>query len=168
MEEFTKLKDEYISKVIQELPDDLKDLKLELSEFQKYQSIRLFNINWADENNEFMEKIGLPKSAPSMIEFREPNDLNENFIDIGFNNYGDRIVIVKYSGVISYINHDFDDRLEYINKDAVSLFKSIYLFQTLTKEVKDFAERIEEIDPKAFDKGNWWHQEYINLIELEE
>jgi hypothetical protein len=167
MDNHKSLKENYIKKMTQDVPDDLDDLIDEITAFQKYPQIETFYINWSVDNNVFMSEIGLPSSAPTMIEFREPQIDNKKFITIGFNNYGDRICIVKDTGEISYINHDSSDKLEYMNNDAISLFKCICAFADMLKGSSNYPETIKRIDSKAFSEGNWWNQEYINWQSVE-
>ena len=166
MDELKLLQSEYIKHQTQDIPNDLEDLVEELSRFQRYTDIENLDIHWRAENNIFMAQIGLPSSAPSMIEFRDfaISEIDCNFINIGFNNYGDHIVIIKNSGEIAYINHDSNNKVEYMNSDAISLFKCICTFSAMIKGAQDYPTAILEIDPYAFEDGRWWKQEYLNWI----
>jgi len=164
---FEQLKSQYIRISTRDLPANLSALRDKLSKFQVYLAIRGFSIKWSDDNNELMATTGLPSSAPTMIEFRDARAINEEHVAIGFNNYGDQIVIVKSTGEIAYINHDSHNRVEYMNRDAVSLFRCICTFADMTHGSTEYPNTIVEIDRKAFSDGRWWKQEYINWIEAE-
>jgi hypothetical protein len=162
MHQFVELKNQYVQSMLERLPEDLDELREEVATFEKYPSIRSCNIDWVNDNNIFLEKIGLPVSAPSMLEFGVCICNSSDFVEIGRNNYGDKIAIQKSTGVISSINHDFNGKLEYINKDAMSLFKSICAFQLLLQGDTNYLGRMKEIDSEALTEGAWWNSAYLS------
>lgn len=155
-----KLKAQYIKTMTQGIPDDLSDLKDVVAAFIIYEDPRSWGVNWSDENINFLSEVGLPESAPTMINFCRPSAQIDNYIHIGFNNYGDCIVVEIESGNIGYINHDFNNRFEYMNRDAISLFKTIVAFAEFIREQTPFDSKIRSIDAEAFENNNWWFREY--------
>jgi hypothetical protein len=138
--------------------DELED---ELTAFVCYSKVTEWSIQWSDENNWFLKEIGLPSSAPTMINFEDEVDLSvtDHYVEIGSNNYGDRIVVMRLSGEVCMVNHDCKDRLEYINRDVVSLFKSICAFQKSGGSPLYFKSAVQEFDPKAIEGNGWWARE---------
>ncbi len=152
------LKSQYIATMICDIPDDLAELKSEIAEFYTYPEAESWEVNWSPDNNSFLAEVGLPASAPTMINFNS-NAINEaDLVCIGFNNHGDRIVILKATGEVVFINHDYDDRIEYMNQDVISLFRCICAYAEMMKGDEDLAARVTSIDSKAYDEGSWWKQ----------
>jgi len=158
------LKKRYIASMTAGIPDDLSDIRKEIAEFITYPDVMKWEINWSQDNGYFLQEVGLPVSAPTMIEFQSPVDVDSENIHIGFNNYGDRIAIAKASGNVVYINHDFNDRIEYMNRDAISLFRTICAFADMMKGQSRFMDRIAAFDQQAIQEGQWWKREYISWI----
>lgn len=165
MTEFEQLKARFIEISTARLPAELCELRDELGKFQLYPAIREFGINWSNDNNDLMATTGLPSSAPTMIMFDAPQVMNAEYVQIGSNNYGDRIIAVKSTGKIAYINHDWHNRVEYMNRDAVSLFRCICAFADMIHGSTDYPGVIKGIDQEAFQDGRWWKQEYLGWIE---
>ena len=119
MIDFLNMKNEYIKLILEGVTSDeveldeeeLSELVEELSEFQEYKNIQSFKINWAEENNALLATVGLPVSAPTMLEFTPAELIAENQLKIGFNNYGDDVVILIDTGVVAYVNHDLNNEL---------------------------------------------------------
>lgn len=168
LEKMKKLKKKYIETMVSDIPKDLSELRDELSIFYTYPQAKKWNINWNNENNEFLMKIGLPESAPTMLNFRKDPKVDHEYVEIGFNNYGDRLLIVKESGNLVFENHDFNNRIEYLNKDAIAFFKTVCAFADLMKGDQSFPDKINDIDPDAFQDDAWWHREYIDTKEAEQ
>ncbi len=162
--ELISLKRQYINAMCVSIPDDLADLREEVAEFVVYPDVTEWSVNWQEDNITFLQDIGLPASATTMIEFRAPAEIDLEHIYVGFNNYGDRIAVVKATGNVVYINHDFNDRIEYMNRDAVSLFRSICLFADMISGQTGFAEKIGAIDPEAIHEDNWWHRAHVAWV----
>jgi len=161
IDELTKLKQSYIDGSCANIPDDLADLRAEVAEFIKYPDAVQWEVSWQKENGPFLQTIGLPHSAPSMIDFQAAVEADGEFIYIGSNNYGDRIAVVKATGNVVYIDHDSDNRAEYMNRDPVSLFRSICAFAEVVAGQRCFPEKIWAFDREAIHKDRWWHQAYI-------
>ena len=159
------LKETYILQQTKDIPDDLSELIDEVSDFHTYDDVKKWNVNWDSENNEFLKEIGLPVSAPTMIDFISPAQDEGEYIHIGHNNYGDKIIILKNNGNVVFINHDLNDRIEYMNKDVISLFKSICTFVDMMKGSNNYIERINEFDSDAYTEGKWWFVEYLGYKE---
>ena len=147
-----------------DIPDDLADLKEQIAEFVTYPDVKKWEVNWAEDNVDFLREVGLPCSAPTMIEFRYPVDMNSENVHIGFNNFGDRIAVVKATGNVVYINHDFNDRIEYMNCDVISLFRSICAFADMMKGQNSFIDRLSVFDQQAITEGRWWKREYVDWL----
>ncbi|WP_028579040.1 hypothetical protein [Desulfogranum japonicum] len=145
--ELTSLKADYIKSMVSKIPDDLPELKNEIAEFVTYPDVATWGVNWSGDNINLL-----------------PEESDPEYIYIGFNNYGDRIAVVKANGNVVYINHDYDNPLKYMNRDAVSLFRSIcaYTSERLTHD-KRLAKSMGVIDPEAYRQGYWWHQEHVAL-----
>ncbi|GAB5561336.1 MAG: hypothetical protein SynsKO_29830 [Synoicihabitans sp.] len=159
------LKEKYVEAMTADIPPDLVSLKEELSLFYTYPDAYDWNVQWDEKNNEFLKEIGVPESAPTMINFQAKPKVEDLRISIGFNNYGDRLFVLKESGNLVFENHDFNNRLEYLNKDAVSFFRTVCAFTELMRGNRTFPERMKEIDPDAFQEDTWWHREYLSTIE---
>jgi hypothetical protein len=168
MEQYQSIKDEYIKTSTADLGSELESLREEISAFQFYPELSVLGIPWAEENNEFLSQIGLPCSAPSMLEFRPPKNIGQRYIDIGFNNYGDRVCIDSGTGNVIYINHDNRNQICYINSDPISLFLSICSFARFLHISQETLDEIKESDPDAALPGNWWHQQYIDYSSVED
>ncbi|GEM_PF-5722455 len=153
-----ELKNHYIATLSRDIPDDLADLRDEIAEFCLYPNVGTWGIDWAEENNDFMAYIGLPASAPTMINFNDSVVVEDEWIYIGHNNYGDKIVILKKTGEVAYINHDSSDRVQYMNKDAISMFRSIVAYTEAMKGTGSLATSIAAFDPKALEDDAWWKQ----------
>jgi hypothetical protein len=154
---------QYIEAMCARIPDDLPDLREEVAEFVTYQAAAEWAVEWPGDNVAFLRNVGLPASAPTMLEFRAPAETDSEHVFIGSNNYGDRIVVLKASGNVASINHDCSDRIEYMNRDAISLFKSICAFADLLSGhtgQRGFAETIAAFDPEAILENRWWHREH--------
>ncbi|MCP3873590.1 MAG: hypothetical protein GY699_10610 [Desulfobacteraceae bacterium] len=162
------LKKKYIETMVSGIPDDLSELKDELSIFYTYPQVQTWDVKWENENNEFLKEIGIPESAPTMLNFKKVPEVDKGFIVIGFNNYGDRILILKESGNLVFENHDFNNRIEYLNKDVISFFKTVCAFADLMKGDQSFSEKMSDIDPDAFRNDTWWHREYLETIKTEQ
>lgn len=154
--------------MVREIPDDLSDLIDQLSLFYTYPEAQTWNVKWKNENNEFLMDVGLPESAPTMLNFKKVPEVDKDYVVIGFNNYGDRILIIKESGNLVFENHDFNNRLEFINKDAIAFFKTVCAFSDLMKGDQTFPEKMSDIDPDAFRDDTWWHREYLETRKAEQ
>jgi len=174
MIDFLNMKNEYIKLILEGVTSDeveldeeeLSELVEELSEFQEYKNIQSFKINWAEENNALLATVGLPVSAPTMLEFTPAELIAENQLKIGFNNYGDDVVILIDTGVVAYVNHDLNNAIRFINSDALSLLKTLSEFNKVINGERSFPSVLSCFDAKAFKEGAWWHNEYHNWIEL--
>jgi hypothetical protein len=166
--ELISLKHRYIAFMTANIPDDLSDLMEEMAEFVTYPDVAEWEANWSQYNVAFLREVGLPASAPTMIEFRSPADVNSKYVYIGFNNYGDRIAVVKATGNVAYIDHDSNDRIEYINRDAISLFRSICAFADQMKGTTGFTDKLTAFDPQAIQEGRWWEREYTERLNRNE
>lgn len=164
IKELISLKRQYIDSMCADIPDDLTDLREEISEFVVYPDVGEWSVNWNEDNIAFLREIGLPVSAPTMIEFRVPVEIDSEHVYVGFNNYGDRIAVVKSTGHVVYINHDFNNQIKYMNRDAVSLFRSICAFAGMKTDHKDFVAKVGAIDPKAIHENNWWYREHVAWV----
>ena len=164
MHGFEALKRQYVNAMCARFPDDLADLWEEVAEFVTFRAVAEWGVMWSADNIAFLVNVGLPASAPTMMEFRAPAEADLEHICIGCNNYGDRIVVQKASGNVVYINHDCDDRIEYMNRDAISLFRSICAFADMMSGQTGFAETMAAIDPKAIHEDRWWHREYNSWV----
>jgi hypothetical protein len=160
-DELTSLKRKYIDVMTANIPEDLSDLREEVAEFITYSDVTTWGVKWAQDNVDFLQEVGLPVSAPTMIEFQSPAEIGHEHVYVGFNNYGDRIAIVKATGNVVYLNHDSHNRIEYMNRDAISLFKSICAFADMVTGEAGFAKTIAVIDSEAVCEDHWWHREHV-------
>ncbi len=151
-----------------DIPDDLADLREEAAEFVTYPDVAEWDANWSQDNVDFLREVGLPASAPTMIEFRSPADVDSEHVHIGYNNYGDRITVVKTTGNVVYINHDLNDRIEYMNRDAISLFRTICAFADMMTGHTVFTDRLTAFDQQAIREGGWWKREYAAWVNSKE
>ncbi|MGD8845819.1 MAG: hypothetical protein PVI54_09930 [Desulfobacteraceae bacterium] len=54
------IKTKYIETMVRGIPEDLSELKEELSLFYTYPQAKAWSIKWENKNNEFLKEIGIP------------------------------------------------------------------------------------------------------------
>lgn len=150
---------QYIEKVTNKIPDELKsELLTEVSEIVRFNKITTYK-NKLDEISVMILEYGLPKSCPGFINFTDRIEQTSNiYYSIGFNTYGDKVVINLEDGNIMSINHDDNDSAEYINNCINSFMQMIYYFDNADGIIA-FANKY---DPDSVMLGRHWSNFILN------
>ena len=153
--------DQYIDKVINKIPDEMKlELIPEVSEIVRFNNINSYK-HKLDEISVKIFNYGLPKSCPGFINFKDMNAQTlDGYYSIGFNAYGDKVVVKLDDGKILSINHDDHNRTEYINNCINSFIQMIYFYDD-TDEIMAFANKY---DPDSIVLGRHWSNFILNKI----
>lgn len=149
----------YIEKRINEIPKDLKaELVDELGELVKFESVGNL-LKDIDPRGSVLFNYGLPRHCPGFIDFNNKGlHVLDDYIVIGSNNYGDKIIVNLKTGSIESINHDFGNRLEYINASIADFMEMVYRYNNIG-EIKNYANNN---DPTSIEPDRHWYS-IINI-----
>ena len=186
------LPSEFIMQWVAENQDDPSDTGL-----LRFSPMALDDVKMPEADRAFLIEAGLPESAAPFLDFEQPvagplptlskhADLPEAFRRyrvIGFDGSGDFICIDQdQGGTIVSINHDDDNRPNFMNSSIPQLAESLLLYQRLVRRtiqangedafmdnnISDdlrewFASEMRRVDGVALAEDGFWKGELIRL-----
>lgn len=132
------------------LPEIPPDLDFDPGEFVVFDEDVLASSELRPEDRDFLLEAGMPCSSAPFLDFHahalsrsEVEKLRMvlpegSYFPIGFNNYGDIIVIDCPFREVVYFNHDFDNLRVFINSSLETFAESLCVYrECLTTGVRD-------------------------------
>lgn len=159
----------------------------------KYSEKRVQKFGFNNETSTFLITTGLPEEATPFMGFSKDNDKQydglmkitdyfdfldsdfDKYVVIGFNGYGDNIVIDLIDECsIKYLNHDNNYSEVFINSSIVQFAKALMLYRDFIDTeihknneinlINGLKEKMIENDLNSSESECFWNKEMVSLI----
>ncbi|MFW2178254.1 MULTISPECIES: hypothetical protein [unclassified Moraxella] len=160
---------EYLAILLPSIPDELAELKEELSEFIYWDDSQFQDDYQAKDSIKFLVEQGLPRQASPYLGFKnyhqsdimqiqQNSNLQSHHFPIGADGSGNVIFVDMADGQIYLSDHDNNDEVIFINNSLEQLGKCICGYDKGYKSLKDLM-MYQAIDNKIGERRDFWQVE---------